>query len=382
MEYKRKITSVIISAMVLFALLSVFTTSASATCNGGSVRVLVTNPGGTGGGAYPYDTFVMWRTCELHLDTWTTQQKQDIVDWIYAGGKLIIWDTECTGNPDYSWLPFSFTTNNPGAWGATGWPLTILEENTLSSALMASSYYIDTAIISTTTDAVGDANVMTVYSSTWCQDMEAENRNRVTGPVHVYARYGSGLMVYCGLDADHITRTTTGGTHLRNILINELNQPWGDEACGLPCNAPIPPGVLTVDKTGDKTVMDVSDTVTFTITVTNTGTSAITGINLIDILPPELSTADPLSYSIGTLNPGDSSTTTITATADSTGPAVQNVARATGTDASGNTVGDDDTFTVKIGGVPVPEFTAIAIPIASILGLLLFSLRKQRKEEE
>jgi uncharacterized repeat protein (TIGR01451 family) len=114
MKNERKIKSVVISAMVLFALLAVFTTSASAYCNSGSVDVLVTNPGGTTGGVYPetytsqsedwltpytnldrvtldnYDTFVMWRVCGGHLNAWTATQKQDIVNWVYAGGKLII----------------------------------------------------------------------------------------------------------------------------------------------------------------------------------------------------------------------------------------------------------------------------------------------------
>jgi len=367
----------VISTMVLLALLAVFTASASAYCNSGSDAVLVTNPGGTYGGAYPetitpqsevwltphtdldratldnYDTFVMWRVCGGHLNTWTAQQKQDIVDWVYAGGKLIIWDTECTDNPDYSWLPYSFATSNPGAAGAQVCPLTVVEENTLSSSDSTSTYYIDTTTICTNTDAVGDANILTTYSTSWCMDMEAKNILGTTGPVHVYAHYGSGLMIYCGLDADYMGYGYAGSAELEQVLLNELAQSWGDEACGLPCGVHIPPGVLEVDKTGDKTTMNVSETVTFTITVKNNGTDPITGITLQDILPPELSTTDPITWTIGPLNPGATATRTLTATAVASGSA-QNVAKAMGTDAAGNTVGSDDTFTVTIAANQPP----------------------------
>jgi uncharacterized repeat protein (TIGR01451 family) len=140
--------------------------------------------------------------------------------------------------------------------------------------------------------------------------MEAINYYDVIGPVHVYARYGSGLIIYSGLDVDYMGSSYTGASELRQILLNELAQPWGDEACGLPCGAPIPPGDLTVDKTGDKNTMNVGETVTFTITVENTGTSTITGITLQDLLPPELSTTDPTTWTIGTLNAGDTATRT------------------------------------------------------------------------
>jgi hypothetical protein len=217
----------------------------------------------------------MWRVCGGHLNQWTTSQKQDIVDWTYAGGKLIIWDTECTDSPDYSWLPYSFVTSNPGAMGARVCPLTVVEENTLSSSVTTSPYYIDTNTVCANTDAVGDANILTTYSASLCKDMDAKNILGTIGPVHVYARYGVGLIIYCGLDADHITYSSTGGVNLRQILLNELAQPWGNEACGLPCSEGIPPGVLEVDKTGDKTTMNVGETVTFTITVKNSGTSDI-----------------------------------------------------------------------------------------------------------
>ena len=69
-----------------------------------------------------YDT-VLLNVASMGLycstDPLTADQKTDLVDFVFAGGKLIIYDSECAAS-DYSWLPYPFTTDNPGAWGATG----------------------------------------------------------------------------------------------------------------------------------------------------------------------------------------------------------------------------------------------------------------------
>ena len=143
--------------------------------------------------------------------TLTSQSKQDLVTWLGQGNKLIIYDSECTfgGSVDYTWLPFPFTTNNPGAYGAHG-TLTIVENNSLSCAIPSSPYYIDAGTLGSKTDAVGDANVMTTFDPNWCLDMSATNRNNVTGPVHTYAHYrvgsNTGLIIYNGLDVDYMRR--------------------------------------------------------------------------------------------------------------------------------------------------------------------------------
>ena len=43
--------------------------------------------------------------------------------------------------------------------------------------------------------------------------------------------------------------------------------------------------------------------------------------------------------------------------------------------------GDDMTFTTKEASAPIPEFTTIAVPVAGILGLLLFFNYRKRKKE-
>lgn len=140
-------------------------------------------------------------------------QKQAIVDWVGAGGKLIIYDSEMSlggAGLDYSWLPYPFTTNNPGAMGAAG-TLTIVEENVLSSKDPLKPTFIDAVHLGTMTDAVGDMNVMTTHDPNWYVDMAGTNVNGVSGPVHTYARYGNGLMIYNGLDQDYQADPTADG---------------------------------------------------------------------------------------------------------------------------------------------------------------------------
>ncbi len=160
-------------------------------------------------------------------------QKQAIIDFVAAGKKLIIFDSECWTAQDYNWLPFPFTTNNPGAMGAHG-TLTIVEENTLSSNNPASPYYINATYLGNSIDAVGDMNVMTTHNPNWCLDMSGTNYNGVTGPVHTYAKYPSGtdrgLIIYNGMDQDY---QAYNDSVLRKVWVQELKQPFNPSS--LPC---------------------------------------------------------------------------------------------------------------------------------------------------
>ncbi len=159
--------------------------------------------------------------------TLTAQAKADLVAFVGNGGKMIIYDSECP-TVDYSWLPFKFVTNNPGAMGATG-TLTIVEENTLSSSIPGNPYYIDAVALGSSTDAVGDMNVMVTLDPYWCIDMSGTNINHVTGPVHTYADYSTGtnigLFIYNGLDLDDMGYWDPA-FGLRQIWIQELLQPF------------------------------------------------------------------------------------------------------------------------------------------------------------
>jgi len=186
-----------------------------------------------------YDTAVLnvasWAMA-CNTNNLSAAQQADLIAWVEDGHKLIIYDSECWTTVDYSWLPYPFSTANPGAMGATG-TLTIVEENALSSAdSTEAEYYIDYVHLGSSTDAVGDMNVMTTFSPYWCVDMSGTNVLGVTGPVHTYAKTGldKGLIIYNGLDMDYLWYNDT---YLRKIWYLELAHPFNPS--NLPCGVTV-----------------------------------------------------------------------------------------------------------------------------------------------
>ena len=164
--------------------------------------------------------------------TLSAAAKADLVAFVGAGGKLIIYDSECPP-ADYSWLPYPFATSNPGAMGAQG-TLTIVEENILSTSNPADPHFIDAPALGTNTDAVGDMNVMTTLDPNWCLDMQGTNFLNVTGPVHTYAQFGAGLMIYNGLDVDYMgfEPAPPAPNGLQKIWVQELQVPFNPIPAG------------------------------------------------------------------------------------------------------------------------------------------------------
>lgn len=166
-----------------------------------------------------------------NVNTLTAAAKADLVTFVNNGGKLLIYDSECSAQ-NYGWLPYTFTTDNPGAAGARG-TLTITEENILSTSTSSDIHYINYAALGSNTDAVGDMNVMTTLDSNWCLDMSGTNVNRVTGPVHTYAKYGNGLLIYNGLDVDYLGSGFDPAAGLRKIWVQELQSASALLPCGI-----------------------------------------------------------------------------------------------------------------------------------------------------
>lgn len=200
-------------------------------CGGAACDTLVLNTASSG-------------TISCNLNNITALQKANMVTFVQNGGKLIMYDSECNAQ-NYSWLPYSFTTNNPGALGAVG-TLSIIEENNLSSTSTVGtygSYFINANLIATQTDAIGDMNVMTTLDPNWCLDMSGTNANQVTGPVHTYARYGNGLFIYNGMDTDVLSSGTVPGTgtgvaNFAKVWLQELQVPFNPTPqSALPCGS-------------------------------------------------------------------------------------------------------------------------------------------------
>jgi hypothetical protein len=215
-----------------------------------------------------YDTAVLniaSAAMACNTNNLSAQAQADLKAFVESGKKLIIFDSECYPGPvNYSWLPYPFTTANPGAMGAHG-TLTIVEENTLSSKISSNPLYIDAAHLSTATDAIGDMNVMTTYDPNWCLDMSGTNVLSITGPVHTYAKYPSdadaGLIIYNGLDQDYQYGYLPPDYYLTKIWLQELQQQFNPS--NLPCGYTVVGITLTPETASN--VAGTSHTVTATL---------------------------------------------------------------------------------------------------------------------
>lgn len=188
-----------------------------------------------------YDTVVLNSICAIGSYLANATFKERLEGFVSRGGKLIIWDSECTST-DYSNFALPFKTNNPGQLGAQG-TLVDVEENTLSSSDPSKSQWVNLSALAAQTDAVGDANVFTTFDPRWYVDLRATNAAGVDGPVHAYAQLGAGLIIYSGLDKDNMgpgsfdPSSTNGADHLRRVWLLELLQPWSPD--GLPNSHPV-----------------------------------------------------------------------------------------------------------------------------------------------
>jgi len=166
-----------------------------------------------------------------------------IVAFMQAGGKVIIYDSECSAN-DFTWLPptLQFNTNNPGAQGASG-TASIIEQNVLSTT--GGTNPID-VIALCNSDQCGDANVLVGIGSDLCKDIDAGNINLATEePVHVYSRSGGGsglgILIYNGLDYDF-----GNSVELQLLTLYELQSNFNPHDPSLVCGAPVVVGGLSM----------------------------------------------------------------------------------------------------------------------------------------
>lgn len=177
-----------------------------------------------------YDTLVLSQAC--NIGQLPKAQLNELVDWVAAGHKLIIYDSDECGQPvDYAWLPYHFSTDNPGAMGSAQGTFEIVADDSMISADPALPSYIDSAKF--VGIEIGDANVMVTQDLRWCGNAEAVNLHGERGFVHAYALYGGGLIIYNGLDTDNIS-----SAGMYKLWQQELAQPWDSvtgKPMGLPC---------------------------------------------------------------------------------------------------------------------------------------------------
>jgi hypothetical protein len=205
-----------------------------------------------------YDTVILYQFCNINSYTTLTTS---LVGWAQQyGGKILIWDSDsCGGTSTYTWLNAlgaQFTRISPGQTGNTGGSITFVENNGLGSSVSSSPYYVNTSLMVSQTDAVGDLNVVDIntVAPVWCALMRGVNTLGQSGFAHMYTKIGAltgapdALIIYCGFDTDFIS-SSGGGLELVKLFTLELAHGWGSpgspEVADLTCQAPIGNLVLT-----------------------------------------------------------------------------------------------------------------------------------------
>ncbi len=197
--------------------------------------------------AQGFDTVAIAQVCDIKTSV-SDAFKRALMAWVAEGHKLIIQDSDICGGasslPDYSFLPYPFSTSNPGAKGAKGRALVFVEENPLGNARPDDAGYLDLeAWIAGTRDnynEIGDSNTVKTYDPRWCGHLFGTNFLRINGFMEAYTHYGRGLIIYNGFDKDQYR-----GSAYRQLLTRELAQPFDPD--NLPCSARLADFVITTE---------------------------------------------------------------------------------------------------------------------------------------
>ena len=199
--------------------------------------------------AQGYDTIVLAQMCNAHarMGALTPLFKQAMMAWVAAGHKLIIQDSDdCVPGPDYSFVPFKFKTDTPGARGAPGSDLRFVESNQMLQDRAGRPGFLDVkAWVADDRrrryrNELGDANAFVQWDGNWCGQLAVRNVNNVLGFSVAYAHYGRGLIIYDGFDNDQ-----NGESGYDEVAVRELAQPFDPD--NLPCAARLGDFVLTTD---------------------------------------------------------------------------------------------------------------------------------------
>jgi hypothetical protein len=191
------------------------------------------------------DTVVLAQVCDIKTSV-SPAFKQALMAWVAAGHKLIIQDSDDCVNPgpDYSFLPFTFKADLPGAMGAQGMDLRFIESNAMLTGRPGRPGFLDVAgwsgDVRPFRNELGDANALREWDSNWCGQLAVRNVNGVFGFSMVYGHYGRGLIIYEGFDNDQ-----GGEPGYDTVLVRELSQPFDPD--GLPCAARLGEFVVTTD---------------------------------------------------------------------------------------------------------------------------------------
>ncbi len=190
-----------------------------------------------------FDTVVLSQVCDIKTSV-PDSFKRALVEWVGRGHKLIIHDSDlCDSDhtPDYSFLPYRFSTSNPGQKGAESKKLIFVEENAVANSTVDDPAFLDVGAWASKANELGDSNTVKDSDPHWCGHLVTRNVLNVNGFVETYAHYGRGLIVYDGFDYDQ-----AGNAQYHRLATRELAQPFDPD--GLPCTARLSDFVLTTEE--------------------------------------------------------------------------------------------------------------------------------------
>jgi outer membrane protein OmpA-like peptidoglycan-associated protein len=299
-----------------------------------------------------YQTVVLSSICNANA-VLTKTQTRALTDFVYGGGKMIIHDADVCTNTDYSFLPYSFATSNPGRHGAGGAKLILVESDALGSDVTDKAHYVDLRkYVDTARQQLGDANTVITQDSHWCGHLFGANLLGQSGFFQMYAPFGEGLIIYDGLDDDDAYIP-----EYDRLAFFELKLPAN---AALPCDARVASS-FTIAQTGgpDTFKPGTSQTVTFPISVFANGVFAGT-VGLTVHAAPDIAWPASLSHDQVALN-GDSAQSDLMLSIPADAKPGAYSFDVTGTDAAGQT--SSATVTIEsAGAVPTPAPTRRAAP--------------------
>ena len=210
------------------------------------------------------DTVVISQVCDIKTSV-SDSFKKALMAWVAQGNKLIINDADvCGKSPDYGFLPYRFSTSNPGAHGQPSDRLLFVEENTIGNATEDDRAFLDIPAWlggrKPESNEIGDSNTIIAYDPHWCGHLFGTNVLKKNGFMEAYAHYGRGLIIYDGFDIDQ-----TDGKEYRQLITRELLQPFDPD--NLPCSAHLGDFVITTEQRLKTLPMVPARTYTYPLTL-------------------------------------------------------------------------------------------------------------------
>jgi hypothetical protein len=251
------------------------------------------------------DTVVLEQVCDIKKSI-RADVKQALVAWVANGNKLIISDADSCGPnsvPDYSFLPYSFATSNPGGRSAAS-ALQILEQNFLVSPDSHDPAFFDEPSWrlkqnGNASNDLGDSNTVVQYDDHWCGALFGTNAIGGSGFVMAYAHYGRGVIIYDGIDRDQNANLAYHQYAARQLLLPFRPDP-------LPCTLRLAPFAITTDVSLVHREIGAGQRVTYPLTIIG-AKPGFAGTVALSIVPPQGVAidghVDPVNVSLGKTAP-------------------------------------------------------------------------------